>query len=97
MITLVDKIAEFKARQKKIMELHAEFVAKSDAFGAECESRMEAIKTEYEVKKAELAAEFEKEKAFYKADLKAQFGITDGDQANILDVVELILRVKDLA
>lgn len=86
-------IASFKARQQTILDLNAEFIKQADAFGEECQSRIEAIKTEFEVKKAELGAEFEKAKASYKADMKTAFGVTDGESANILDLVQLIRRV----
>lgn len=94
MTQLLEKIAVFKDRQKAIMQLNAQFVAKCDEFAAECETRISAIKTEFEVKKAELGQEFEKAKESYKADLKTEFGVTDGESANILDLVQLIHRVS---
>lgn len=93
MTGIIDTIESFKVRQQTILDLNVEFVKKSDEFGEDCQSRIEAIKTEFEVKKAELGAEFEKAKASYKADLKAAFGVTDGESANILDLVQLIYRV----
>lgn len=92
-MNILETIESFKARQKIILDLNAEFVKRADEFGEECQSRIEAIKTEFEVKKAELGAEFEKAKEAYKSDMKAAFGVTDGENANILDLVQLIHRV----
>jgi hypothetical protein len=92
-MTLETKITDFKLRQAKIVAMHADLQAKLQRFGQDCESRMEAIKTEFEARKAEWSADLEKEKESYKADLKAVFGVTDGESANILDLVQLIVKV----
>lgn len=93
MTELKEKISSFKARQQKIMQLSAQYVAKVDEISTECQNRIDAIKTEFETRKAEASSEFEKEKDSYKADLKTAFGVTDGESANILDLVQLIGRV----
>ena len=93
MTELTEKVAEFKARQQQIIDLNTEYVKAVDAFGDDCQARTDAIKSEFEAKKAELGVEFEKAKQSYKADLKATFGVTDGKNANILDLVQLIHRV----
>ena len=94
MTDILQVIESFKSRQQTILDLNAAFIKEADAFGEECQARIDAIKAEFETKKAELGAEFEKAKTSYKADLKAAFGVTDGESANILDLVQLIHRVS---
>lgn len=94
MTNVAEKIASFKERQAEIMKLDAQYNIKVDELKQDCENRIDAIKTEFEVKKAELSAEPSKAIEQYKADLKAEFGVTDGERANILDIVQLIDRVS---
>ena len=97
MTDVASKIASFKERQSQILALSAEFEEASGALADDCQGRIDAIKTEFEVKKAELASELEKAKEAYKADVKAAFGVTDGEPLNIVQMVEFIHRVASSA
>jgi uncharacterized small protein (DUF1192 family) len=92
-MSVSDKVQEFKARQTKIIGLNDEYNQAMDKVNTEFDDRLAALKNEFELKKAETSAELDKETAAYKADMKAAFGVTDGERTNILDVVELITRV----
>lgn len=93
MSELSDKVASFKERQTNIMILHDEMTKAVNALGDQCQERVNAINTEFEVKKAEFGQALEAAKTSYKADLKEAFGVTDGESANILDLVQLIHRL----
>lgn len=96
MTNISEKVESFKSRQKVIMDLNDAYNKATEAFAEECQSKIDAIKAEFETKKAELGVEFEKAKESYKVDLKSEFGVTDGENANILDLVQLIRRVAGL-
>lgn len=45
----------------------------------------------------EANANLEKKMEQYRAELKATFGITDGEKMNVLDMIKAISKVKELA
>tara|TARA_R110000868_G_scaffold62962_3_gene189948 strand:- start:5712 stop:5903 length:192 start_codon:yes stop_codon:yes gene_type:complete len=54
---------------------------------------------DFETKQAviiEKSADLERLMQEYKAELKAKFGITDGEKMNVLDVIKAMAKVKDL-
>jgi hypothetical protein len=92
-MTLDEQISAFKEKQAKIMDLHRQYDAALTDVKTDCETRIKAIETEFETKKAELAVELDRSKAEYCASMKEAFGVADGENANILDVVQLVRRV----
>jgi uncharacterized small protein (DUF1192 family) len=93
-MSVSDKVQEFKARQTKIIAINDAFNEKMEVLGAEFDEKVNALKSEFELKKAEISTELDKETAAYKADLKAAFGVTDGEKLNVLDMVEMINRIS---
>jgi len=59
-----------------------------------------AEKKEYFIAKqkeiVELNAKLDNLKEIYKAELKAWLGVTDGEPINVLEVADLIRKVKDM-
>lgn len=49
---------------------------------------------EKQEKIAKLHQELENEKALYRAEIKAWSGITDGEPANVLEIIETIKKVQ---
>lgn len=83
--TLSQKIEGFRERQKEIMVLDAQVG----------EKRRE-LQAEFEQKDAELQKELREKLKSYKDDMRAAFGIADGDNANVLDFMAAIEKVRDL-
>lgn len=44
----------------------------------------------------EMNQELQNKAAVYRAELKKHFGITDGEQMNVLDMIEAMRRIKEL-
>lgn len=84
------KIAYFKNKQEEILALHREY--------SEAKERTEREANDYiEGKKKELLPyeqQLSDAKAKYCAELKSEYGITDGESANVLQLVELIYKIK---
>lgn len=83
-MTPQEQISYFKAKQEEIMRLSVEFEKKRH----EIETRANA-----ELESAQFPLRDAGEK--YRAEMKAVFGVTDGERINVLDVVELIDKVSN--
>jgi hypothetical protein len=88
--TFADKLAYFRAWQKRITDANAELEKADQDFQAWMRTTPE-FKAVAE-KEAALKADAEK----YKAELKAWAGFTDGERSSVLDMVEAIKKVQAL-
>jgi hypothetical protein len=86
-------ISRLKARQSDITRLHTEFKDKEHMLILEHKDRVRELEAETEKKITDAARELNSLKETYKAECKAIFGVADGEQINILDVVEMIRKV----
>lgn len=87
-------LKSFRDRQKEILDLNQEIEPKKEALIREFKEKAAELENSYRVKVDELTKPLDHAREKYKADLKAFAGITDGEKTNVLDVVELILRMQ---
>jgi hypothetical protein len=90
------KISDFKAKQLEVRAAHAEFVVKEKQLLDEYNAKADAMKAEFEEKNDANSKEFRSLQEKYKAEVKATFGITDGEKSDILSVVEMVQKVLSL-
>lgn len=91
---LQDKIDEFRDRQVKMIELAKECNTQVEACREESQSRADAIQSEFETKRAQFLAPLDQARSVYNADIKAAFGLSDGERSNVLDLVQLVATVS---
>jgi len=91
-----EKIEHFTKRQEEITDLAAIFEGKKREIVQEFTQKKSELEKEYQDKIDAAAQELTKRKEEYKAELKAWVGITDGENANILDVVKLARTVAEM-
>ena len=89
MTTLEETLSYFKKKQDEIIGLHGEYAQKKEALEKEIETFVENKKRELNP----LESKLNEATAKYKAEMKSQFGIADGENANVLQLVEAIIAV----
>lgn len=94
-MTLESKIREFKDKQAEIVRLNDEFQVDRKRIIGEFEDKKKELETKYQGMLTEAAKLLENAREKYKAELKSWVGITDGENANILDVVILAKTVME--
>jgi hypothetical protein len=92
MSTYQELIEGFKAKQEAILKADATAQEAKQALDA----KVEAFINEHKGPVEELLQAAENMKQEYRAEIKAAFGITDGERTNVLDVVEMVHRVVGL-
>ena len=78
----LDKLIEMRAKKAEIQ-----------AMERDVQPRLESLKAEYDEKTQAILEPLIKKAEEYKAELKAAFGITDGERTDVLDTVSMVLRV----
>lgn len=96
MTALEQKITYFKQLQTEIMELHKEAESKTHALESEFKEKVTALEIEYTTKNNEVTRELDNKKEKYRAELKATFGMTDGEKTNVLDVIQAVQKATAL-
>lgn len=92
-MSLIDQVAEFKAKQIEIINLNDEAQGKLAKLQSESQAKLDAVHAEFETEKAKILAPLDQKREEYKKEMKAAFGVTEGETATILDLVQLIHRV----
>lgn len=82
----------FKKKQQEIVELHKQLKDAQAKAQAEVDKLMEEKKKDLN----ELQQKFTAARENYKAELKAQFGITDGEEMNVLDMIHAVKKACSL-
>jgi uncharacterized protein YPO0396 len=91
-MTYQELVAGFEAKQLEIVKRESELrQAKRDV-----EAEVQAIIDVKEAPLKKLAEELNKLKEEYRAEVKAAFGITDGEPANVLEIVKTVRRVQGM-
>jgi hypothetical protein len=83
------KVSYFEGKQKEITEAHDALNKEKQGFELWVRETAEFKKIETMERKAKQMAET------YKAELKAWSGITDGENANILDLLKTMKRIQN--
>lgn len=92
MSTYKEIIDGFKVKQEAILAAEREAQAARRALDEKVQAYIDEHKGPVEA----LLENAEKIKEEYRAEMKAAFGIADGEKTNVLDVVEAIRRVQAL-
>lgn len=92
MSKLQEKIEEFKAKQDEIKKLHDEIEPKRQNLIQEYAKNQEEMQKVCNEKIIELMKPLLDLSEKYRAEMKAEFGITDGEKFNVLQVVELVSK-----
>ena len=92
-MTYEEQVEAFKKKQADIMELQAKLKEAEAALQAQVEEYIAAHKGTVN----EIGQKLERLMQEYRAELKAWVGITDGEKASVLDLVEAVKRVQALA
>lgn len=82
----------FKARQNEIVDLHAKLKSAQDEAQREVDALMEKKKEELKT----LEFDFNNAREKYKAEMKTELGICDGETLNILDTIHAIKKVIEM-
>lgn len=92
-----EKITFLKAKQKEIIELNHFFEEKKKQILEEFDSKKSELEKTYQDKINAASFDLMKATETYRAEVKTWIGITDGEKINILDTVNMILKVIEMA
>lgn len=88
-----DEIKEkLENQQAQIKVLHATLMSKKEIYEEKAKQLTKAMQDELDAMEGDL----QKAIASYKADLKREFGITDGEQMNVLETIVAIRKASRL-
>jgi hypothetical protein len=91
-----EKFTQFKAKKAELEKLDAEVAPKIEAIEKEFKEKLEVLKAEYNDRINEARRDFDNASSKYQAELKAWCGITEGEKAEVLLIVDAIRKVSEM-